>query len=96
MWYVPYEKKKTPMKPVEAKTTGNCQAAIVLLVEQTWKQLFMIQILDVSVNWFIQANMFPNTVTSVLLIYYLKVYYPLQILRLMEIKICTWTNFDSH
>lgn len=28
-------KKKPPMKPVEAKTTGNCQAAIVLLVEQT-------------------------------------------------------------
>lgn len=27
--------KKTPMKLVEAKTTGNCQAAIVLLVEQT-------------------------------------------------------------
>lgn len=90
------KKKTPPMKPVEAKTTGNCQAAIVLLVEQTWKQLFMMQILDVSVIWFIQANMFPNTVTCVLSIYYLKVYYPLQILRLMEIKICTWTNFDSH
>lgn len=49
----------------------------------------MMQILDVSVNWFIQANMFPNTVTSVLSMYYLKVYYPLQKLRLMEIKICT-------
>lgn len=95
MWYVPYE-KKTPMKPVEAKTTGNCQAAIVLLVEQTWKQLFMMQILDASVNWFIQANMLPNTVTCVLSIYYLKVYYPLQKLRLIEIKICTWTNFDSY
>lgn len=89
-------KKKTPMKPVEAKTTGNSQAAIVLQVKQAWKQLFMMQILDASVNWFIQANMFPNTVTSVLSMYYLKVYYPLQKLRLMEIKICTWTNFDSH
>lgn len=89
-------KKKTPMKPVEAKTTGNSQAAIVLQVEQAWKQLFMMQILDASVNWFIQANMFPNTVTSVLSMYYLKVYYPLQKVRLMEIKICTWTNFDSH